>query len=185
MRVKLVFFYFVFSLQIFLLLNGGDRSADVRRPWCWLLPSQLLLLPEIFLPSPEPVGELAWAGQSFVKLRFLAKLNANYSPILLRSGMWRTHWGWSGLPSTATRGWRCSSPRPLCGASGPSSWNFSKVHYLNSWHLLLTPRENPRRRSVGQEPQIFEWGFKRNWPKSWQWKQKQWKPMDFWGTSSA
>ena len=31
---------------------------------------------------------------------------------------------------------------------------------------FITPRENPRRRSVGPEPRIFEWGFKRNQPKS-------------------
>ena len=43
--------------------------------------------------------------------------------------------------------------------------------------------ENLRRRFVGPnwphrlEPRIFEWGFKRNWPKSWHWKQKQWKPI--------
>ncbi len=27
---------------------------------------------------------------------------------------------------------------------------------------------------------IFEWGFKRNRPKSWQWKQEQWKPIIVW-----
>ena len=35
----------------------------------------------------------------------------------------------------------------------------------------------PPNRPHRPEPRIFEWGFKRNRPKSWQWKQKQWKPI--------
>ena len=52
---------------------------------------------------------------------------------------------------------------------------------MAGYEYFITPRENPRRRSVGlQNEARFNqlcWGFKRNQPKSWQWKQKQWKPI--------